>query len=1170
MLSLTPIAHISRARCRRAFRVGLASLSAMSIALSGHAAPGPVFATRTPTASTPAAANPSTEAGDSVSSDGEAKFNYPLSLPPGRNGMQPSVSLQYSSRNPTRGGIAAGWTLPVDTISLDTSVGRAQGEQFSVNGRRLIPVVEPAKPSARSFRAEGDGEYVRYEYVNDGSEAGYWIARHTSGRVVYYGTLGNRDERVQGSVGDTRYGGKGRWFVTKEIDAAGNAIRYTYNKVYGTARNGTVTNTIVDIQLAMITYGLNVNVPGSIDYTNIGFDYAPELSTCPGSSVPIGAQFNYTTGIRRYEGAKKLNQVRVYTRESASVGYKTRHLYKLGYDTDAERCDSLHGPRRVLSSITETAYAPDGTATTKPAVEFEYGALQLDFNGGPSEPTDIGWLGVSAGHNVYSEDKPGGWPTLDVSRIDLDGDGQVDELISQGATNDYCDGGAAKLPIVPWADGNGPAPNDAPFYLRQFEGCSLQGQVTHRTTDRGNFSCGQSANFFGYRFSDIDGDGKPELLAALDYQKGSYRPTETGSGVNQNYGSCLMAAAPPCSKVKNGQRVAIPCLQDYYHQLVFPLDSAWNSFGSGGNDPTGGTTTGTNGGNLLGSGGTGSTSNAAPGDSGGTGGGGGGGGGGGSSGDGGTGGSGGCGGGECTGPEGDCDQAYCSQGSMYDPPIPALDGARLNGVVDTSELAPYGSSPSHPSTGYTDPHCGQVPDMHCGYYPIYVYDNVDGDFTVTPPRIINSPVPLESLGLNGGVSGGLANASSWRGFVDLDGDSYPDAIYQTPEYLPIGDEADSDAIGLRDWQVWYGNGVGGFKFGASSLTPTGNGRAWAVPNSFTSRQRVQWYAQGQLTTVTAENRHDITTQRTGLHDINGDGLPDMVTAAARPDGSSQLRVYYNTGNGFEDGSGTVLSDDIETLSEVIRIKAKANWAAEIEQGFSVQTVRDLDLDNDGLKDVVVSSRPAAHVTNPFGYTAQSPVVAYINTGDRYIRSSDPSLQPYRSAFVAATIYNKERWRTATDVADFNGDGLLDLVTPDADPLGLCSPPENASADYEQCALNAHLLQSSQGPLQVLKQIRTGTGATISFEYAPVNDPEIVTRGPGSRVSAPIWVVSQRSVNPGSGAVQTTDYRYSSPTSGFDRFGKHHFWGFERIERFGPVAETGQRAHDVEDYRYDLN
>ncbi|MGE3674871.1 MAG: SpvB/TcaC N-terminal domain-containing protein, partial [Polyangiaceae bacterium] len=278
---------------QRAFRVGMASLGAVSIAVSGHAAPGAVFSTSTPTATYSSGASPTSEEGDSVSDDGEAKFSYPLSLPAGRNGMQPSVSLSYSSRNPTRGGVAAGWTLPVDTISLDTSQGRAQGEQYVINGRRLIPVVEPAKPAARSYRAEGDESYVRYEYMNDGSEAGYWIARHPSGRVVYYGNLGNRDERTEGVRGDTRYGGKGRWFVTKEVDAAGNAIRYSYNKVYGTARNGSTTNTVIDIQLAMITYGLNENVPGSIDYTIIGFDYESGLNTCPGSSVPVGAQFNY-------------------------------------------------------------------------------------------------------------------------------------------------------------------------------------------------------------------------------------------------------------------------------------------------------------------------------------------------------------------------------------------------------------------------------------------------------------------------------------------------------------------------------------------------------------------------------------------------------------------------------------------------------------------------------------------------------------------------------------------------------------------------------------------------------------------------------------------------------------------------------------------------------------
>src|SRR5687768_5715286 len=43
---------------------------------------------------------------------GAALYSFPIPVPPGRSGMAPQLSLDYSSQNPLRGGIAAGWELP--------------------------------------------------------------------------------------------------------------------------------------------------------------------------------------------------------------------------------------------------------------------------------------------------------------------------------------------------------------------------------------------------------------------------------------------------------------------------------------------------------------------------------------------------------------------------------------------------------------------------------------------------------------------------------------------------------------------------------------------------------------------------------------------------------------------------------------------------------------------------------------------------------------------------------------------------------------------------------------------------------------------------------------------------------------------------------------------------
>src|SRR5205807_6160484 len=50
---------------------------------------------------------------------GAATYTYPVTVPPGRNGMAPQLALRYSSQSPLRGGVAVGWTLNIPSVRID-------------------------------------------------------------------------------------------------------------------------------------------------------------------------------------------------------------------------------------------------------------------------------------------------------------------------------------------------------------------------------------------------------------------------------------------------------------------------------------------------------------------------------------------------------------------------------------------------------------------------------------------------------------------------------------------------------------------------------------------------------------------------------------------------------------------------------------------------------------------------------------------------------------------------------------------------------------------------------------------------------------------------------------------------------------------------------------------
>ncbi len=250
-------------------------------------APGDIFAIPAPQiGADPPKATDIKDGDASVSTQtGALQYSYPIQVPPGRNGMAPELSISYSSQASTYGGLAAGWTLSVPTISEDHSAGRLRTRSSQVEaeqalngidpkaddrfvsslagGRPLVPVTEPTGVAAdvyKAYRAKNDTTFTRYERIIAGLTF-RWRARTTDGKVWKFGEAAN----MPGCYVSDQYAP-----LTSVVDLFGNEIRYEYEVgVPGECR------------LKRITWGQSTTIPMPV-FARVEFQYDLR-GTCNGA-----------------------------------------------------------------------------------------------------------------------------------------------------------------------------------------------------------------------------------------------------------------------------------------------------------------------------------------------------------------------------------------------------------------------------------------------------------------------------------------------------------------------------------------------------------------------------------------------------------------------------------------------------------------------------------------------------------------------------------------------------------------------------------------------------------------------------------------------------------------------------------------------------------------------
>lgn len=390
---------------------------------------------------------------------GTGNFSVPLVVPPGRHGVQPQLSLGYSTGN-GNGPFGLGWALSLPGVARKTSRGvprygvGKRPDTFVLSGAEDLVPVSGAHPGRVGYRPRTEGLFARIEHVQDAS-GDFWEVRSRDGMRTRYGTQLPPD-----ATGDWRdpavVGERGRifaWRITETADTFGNRIRYTYLRDRGDEPGHSWDQPLIG-RIEYADYG-DPSAPSFL--VAVDFEYEPrpdpfsdyrsgfEIRTslrCRAIKVSTHAADGATRAVREYlfgyqeapfNGASLLTRVEVAgIDEQAAQPREPMPPLTFGYtgfDPARRRFRPVTGPGLPPGGLGEPTMAlVDLRGTGLPDV-VELGAAQRYWSnrghGGFDLPRPIDEA------PPHSLGEPG------VRFADADGDGRADLLVTAGVQAGY-------------------------------------------------------------------------------------------------------------------------------------------------------------------------------------------------------------------------------------------------------------------------------------------------------------------------------------------------------------------------------------------------------------------------------------------------------------------------------------------------------------------------------------------------------------------------------------------------------------------------------------------------------------------------------------------------------------------------------------------------------------
>ncbi len=428
---------------------------------------------------------------------GAATYNYPIEVPPGRNSLQPALSINYNSHsvNSRPGIIGTGWILSENYIFRDVtySFKNTSDDKFKLFLDGQIYNLAYNSSEGRYHTEIESSLYIKNVSGGNNTNGQYWIVKSPDGTTYRFGF--NSDSELVSNLHPYSV----KWSLDLINDTYNNPVYYSY-----------LENPYVNDSGAAYLFKIEYN-----NEKSRVIEFALEGSDRPDKWLV-------------YEQGNKIRESRRIKEILVKANGNLVKRYVLNYsliDTSS---------KSFLSSL--TIYGSDNT-TILPSTKFEYyniskgwledeqfvtpitigylgtdsgvrladlnrdGLMDLSENAGELNPANSSWINNGSGW-VRNDS----WDTPEHFVDDLSGPDQNDDTGTRFI--DFNGDGFADL-----VKGDG---STRKSYINTKNGWSADNSTWHLPTNANPIISSSLIFERGVRFADVNGDGLIDILSATD------------------------------------------------------------------------------------------------------------------------------------------------------------------------------------------------------------------------------------------------------------------------------------------------------------------------------------------------------------------------------------------------------------------------------------------------------------------------------------------------------------------------------------------------------------------------------------------------------------------------------------------------------------------------------